>query len=171
MRRLEPQNKIYLLGAPGNGGYFHLTENNSIIYDNIFHYDGGLNSLKIDREEISDYLSSKINKCSSCGTSIGEEYGHWINNIQYCESCLEEYFINCPHCGEYVDREQMYEVGDEDICFNCYSDLYFTCNGCLDSFSNEQRLIGPNGIYYCPRCHDRLFTVNLQEIEINGIIR
>lgn len=152
-------NKLYFLGAPGYGGYYHLNKNDNIIYENIFSFEDGLDYLKENNKEISGFLLSNLNKCCACGERIFIEECFTVNNSNYCQHCYDVYFIECYECGRITDVEDLKIITEgfsqRKLCSACYEKIRFTCVKCWEDFPVEEKnktSLGP----VCIKCYERL---------------
>ena len=112
------------------------------------------------------YCRDCVNYCDICNEYHRGE-SHYIerDNIDVCESCLEDFYYTCEDCGEYVHRDDAYWCESEDgyICRDCYEENYMTCPECGEIFHvDDMEEYDCNWV--CSDCYDKLTEKDDEEV-------
>ena len=168
--------EIRLYGGYGFGGYEDWTYEDfcakvSIRADHESDYkpfEIGTYGLCIEcGEEISDGLYCEDcggETCDCCGEHYHEDQLHRAydrngNEIQVCESCLEENYSYCDICDSYHDRDDMTcAEGECWVCNDCLHEHFHLCDDCGEWFSNDRIYLAVSSSGYtidvCEDCID-----------------
>jgi formylmethanofuran dehydrogenase subunit E len=111
-------------------------------------------------------------RCELCENAFPESEISYLNNMNVCESCIEDYFYNCDDCNTLVYRDDINHVeiqgNDYNICDRCLRNNYSTCNRCDELFNDTDI----NGEGNCELCQIELNAENEDDsIEDNSIER
>ena len=94
--------------------------------------------------------------CEKCGCRTPEDETTEINGDDYCEDCVDEYFVSCEDCGTiFLITEAQSSQETDCICPDCVYHWYSSCNECNELVYCDNLIVNnASCISICESCFD-----------------
>ncbi|MDA0911649.1 MAG: hypothetical protein O2809_08895 [Proteobacteria bacterium] len=119
-------------------------------------YNGELNCFN-DSNHDAELTSTggyhnNLGYCERCDTHYPSDRIRYIDHMDVCDYCFDEYYTSCDQCDEDVHRDKITPVqGDCYICQDCLDNDYVCCDEC-NNYVHTDEIYRFDCGDICPKC-------------------